>query len=85
MGAGVAIFTAAMGLYRLAGPAVVHAPVNRRGAANATFYMAMDIAIGLGGYFWGVTADVAGTRMVYLGTALVVSGVTAYTWFSESA
>ncbi|MCJ7835515.1 MFS transporter [Cuneatibacter sp. NSJ-177] len=59
--------------------AVIRAPQNRRGSANATFYMAMDIAIGLGGYFWGIIADVAGTRMVYLGTALVVGAVTAYT------
>lgn len=52
--------------------AVVRAPKERRGAANATFYMAMDIGIGSGGFLWGAVADCLGTRMIFLGTIIMV-------------
>lgn len=54
--------------------AVVRTPEKRRGAANATFYMAMDIGIGSGGFLWGFIAEALGTRNVFIGTIFMVMG-----------
>lgn len=40
--------------------AVEHAPPERRGMANATFYLAFDAAIGLGAALWGVVISAVG-------------------------
>lgn len=50
--------------------AVINAPQNRRGAANATYYIAMDLGLGAGASCWGYVADWFGTRSIYLGAAL---------------
>lgn len=47
-------------------------PVERRGAANATFFSTMDIGIGLGAVMWGVVSQKAGFSCVYLASAVCV-------------
>ena len=51
--------------------AVINAPQSRRGAANATYYIAMDLGLGAGAACWGYVADWFGTRSIYLGAALL--------------
>lgn len=46
--------------------AVVNAPSERRGSANATFLMFMDLGIGVGSFVWGLTIDLIGIRWLYL-------------------
>ena len=50
----------------LGSEAVAHAPGDRRGAANATFYFAFDAGIGLGAAFWGMMIDNAGYDTCFL-------------------
>ncbi len=58
--------------------AIIRTPMNRRGSANATFYMFMDVGVGLGSVVWGRTADVFGTSWIYAGAAVFsVSGLIA--------
>lgn len=45
--------------------AVVGAAANRRGAANATFLMMMDLGIGLGAMCWGFIIDRMGPQWLY--------------------
>jgi MFS family permease len=45
-------------------------PTNRRGAASATFMMAMDIGVGIGSPLWGYVIDHANFSMVFAGSAL---------------
>jgi MFS family permease len=45
-------------------------PVNRRGAASATFMMAMDIGVGLGSPLWGYIIDHGNFSMVFAGSAI---------------
>ena len=49
--------------------AVNRAAPQRRGAANATFYLAFDAAIGLGAAAWGALIDAAGYVTTYRLTA----------------
>ena len=49
--------------------AVNRAAPQRRGAANATFYLAFDAAIGLGAAVWGALIDAAGYVTTYRVTA----------------
>ena len=49
--------------------AVNRAAPQRRGAANATFYLAFDAAIGLGAAVWGGLIDAAGYVITYRLTA----------------
>lgn len=49
--------------------AVNRAAPQRRGAANATFYLAFDAAIGLGAAAWGALIDAAGYVTTYRVTA----------------
>lgn len=49
--------------------AVNRAPVQRRGAANATFYLAFDAAIGTGAAVWGSLIDTIGYTATYQVTA----------------
>jgi MFS family permease len=53
--------------------AVVRAPQARRGAANATFYMFMDIGVGIGSALWGMVADAMGVQWIYLFSAFFVA------------
>jgi MFS family permease len=45
-------------------------PTNRRGAASATFMMAMDIGVGIGSPLWGFIIDRANFSMVFAGSAI---------------
>ena len=45
--------------------AVSRAIPQRRGAANATFYLAFDAAIGIGAAVWGLLIDAAGYTITY--------------------
>lgn len=47
-------------------------PKERRGAATATIFAAMDLGIGLGAYIWGWVAVSSGYTMVYLGSSACV-------------
>lgn len=49
--------------------AVSRAAPARRGAANATFYLAFDAAIGTGAALWGLLIDAAGYVVTYRVTA----------------
>jgi MFS family permease len=40
--------------------AVRFAPINRRGAATATYFSSFDIGIGIGSTIWGFVIDCAG-------------------------
>lgn len=55
---------------------VLHTPKERRGAANATFYMGMDIGIGCGGIVWGAISDITGLRSIYFFAAVVCIAAT---------
>ena len=60
--------------------AIIRTPMRRRGAANATFYMFMDVGVGLGSVIWGRIADIFGTSWIYAGAAVFsVSGLIAST------
>ena len=52
--------------------AVRYVPQSRRGAASATFFMATDIGIGIGGVLWGKILDRSGFRPVFLGCILCI-------------
>lgn len=56
--------------------AIVPTPKQRRGAANATFYIFMDLGVAVGAAAWGKIADIFGTRWIYFGAA--VFSVLAY-------
>lgn len=51
--------------------AVLETPKERRGAANATFYLLMDAGLGVGSAFWGVVADITGTRGAFIGSGIL--------------
>jgi MFS family permease len=51
---------------------VAGVPADRRGAANATYFSALDLGIGLGGISLGAVADYAGFPVLYLTAAAVV-------------
>lgn len=52
--------------------AVRYVPRSRRGVASATFFMATDIGIGIGGVLWGRILDHSGFRPVFWGCILCV-------------
>ena len=51
--------------------AVYKSPPNRRGKANATYYMAVDFGIGVGSAAWGVIADFSGIKWVFFFAAMI--------------
>ncbi|MBO6014201.1 MAG: MFS transporter [Oscillospiraceae bacterium] len=53
--------------------AVRYVPQSRRGAASATFFMATDIGIGIGGVLWGAFVDRGGFRTVFLGCVICIA------------
>ncbi|MDD3270252.1 MAG: MFS transporter [Syntrophomonadaceae bacterium] len=57
--------------------AVRNAPINRRGAATATFYVASDLGIGLGTILAGYVATASSYQIMYFTTLIpiVLSGV----------
>lgn len=56
--------------------AVRHAPINKRGAATATFYVASDLGIGLGTILAGYVATASSYQIMYFTTLIpiVLSG-----------
>ncbi len=48
-------------------------PSSRRGAANATFWTAIDIGTALGSIGWGIVADVLGYSMMFILTLIPVA------------
>ena len=58
--------------------AVRKAPLHRRGAASATFFIATDIGIGLGSVLWGIVLDAAGFATMFLGAAIVLGVALGY-------
>ena len=61
--------------------AVSRAAPQRRGAANATFYLAFDAAIGIGAAVWGALIDAVGYTVTYQLTAcgyVMISIVAAF-------
>ncbi len=61
------------------------APEGRKGAANATFFCAMDLGIGGGSILWGIVAEVLGFPYIFLFSALcVLIGLLAYLYFMGS-
>lgn len=65
--------------------AVNRAAPQRRGAANATFYLAFDAAIGTGAAVWGALIDIVGYTSTYRITACgyVLMAVIAVILFSK--
>jgi MFS family permease len=54
-------------------------PEERRGAANATFFSAMDIGIGIGAVIWGIVSQKLGFSYVFLGSAAcIILSLTLY-------
>ncbi|SDF51837.1 MFS transporter [Sporolituus thermophilus] len=48
--------------------AVLQAPPNRRGAANATFFIGFDLGIGFSSVIWGLVSQLTGYKTMYLWT-----------------
>lgn len=58
---------------------VTLAPENRRGAANATFFSAMDVGIGIGAAAWGIVSQRSGFPFVYgLSSVFILLSLAAY-------
>jgi MFS family permease len=70
----------------LAAIAIKRAPVNRRGAATATFNICVDVGIGLGGILWGFVLDFTGFCFTFCAaaTCIVISIFISYIFFSKS-
>lgn len=62
--------------------ALVATPKERRGAANSTYYLLMDMGIGIGSAFWGVIADWFGTKSVFLGCGIVCTIIAIYVYIT---
>lgn len=57
--------------------AVKRSDPERKGAANATFYLGMDIANGVGGYLWGSVIDYSGYSSMFGGCAILLAATIA--------
>ncbi|SDF25928.1 MFS transporter [Sporomusa acidovorans] len=51
---------------------VSRAPVDRRGAANATFLCAMDLGGILGAVVWGIVAQLVGFSYIYIASSILI-------------
>ncbi len=59
--------------------AVRHVIPERRGAANATFFLGFDLGIGIGSIIWGIVAEAFGYGLVYLWAMLpVLAAISLY-------
>jgi len=60
--------------------AVRYVPVDRRGAATGTFFIALDLGIGLGTILWGYVAAASSYQTMYLATLIpiIMAGVLYY-------
>lgn len=45
---------------------VLNVPANRRGVANGTFFIFVDLGVGLGSIIWGAVAHTVGFSLMYL-------------------
>ncbi len=52
--------------------AVLAAPGHKSGLATSTYFLSMDIGVGVGSFVLGAVADVTGYRMMYFGCAILV-------------
>lgn len=50
--------------------AIISTPLERRGAANATFFTGFDLGIGLSSIMWGIVAEAIGYSLMYLCTVI---------------
>lgn len=57
--------------------AVLAAPPDKSGLATSTYFLFMDIGIGLGSFVLGPVAEFAGYRAMYLGCSLLVIAIAA--------
>src|SRR5690606_40847019 len=56
-------------------------PAKRRGAATATYFIAMDAGIGLGSFILGLVAGWWGYRSIFLaGSLFVLASMAVYRW-----
>lgn len=61
------------------GLSIKQSPINRSGAATATFFLLNDIGYGLGSYFMGVTASISNYRTMYIVAGIIaLSSAIAY-------
>lgn len=58
-------------------------PDERRGAANATFWTAVDIGIALGSVLWGIIANYFGYALMFYMTAIPLIFALLIYWFSR--
>jgi MFS family permease len=52
--------------------AIQHSPVARSGVATATYFLALDISVGLGSFILSLTAAQLGYRSMYLASACIL-------------
>lgn len=78
-----AVYGASHGLVWMAmgSEAVRHAPPERRGMANATFYLAFDAAIGLGAATWGILINAVGYDGTYRLVAFCFAALSVAVFF----
>jgi MFS family permease len=65
---------------------VLYVPPERRGAATATYFLFLDLGLGLGSVFWGFFAECIGYELMYL-TAIIPSllSLVVYLFFARQA
>jgi len=68
IGAGTGIATPALNA-----EAVRHVPQSRRGVASGTFFIAMDVGIGIGGVLWGSIVDNFDIKYIFGGSVICVA------------
>lgn len=64
--------------------AIQHSPVRRAGVATATYFLALDISVGLGSFFLSAVAAQAGYPVMYLMAAFMI-GMTAAVFYRIEA
>ncbi|MBN8207745.1 MFS transporter [Bacillus sp. NTK071] len=67
--------------------AVNEAPLNRKGMANATFFSAFDLGVGLGAMFFGLIASKFGYADIYLtaGVSVIISMIIYVIYLKRSS
>ena len=63
--------------------AVRNSPKNRRAYANATYYLAMDVGVGVGSSLWGAIGDFAGMEYIFIIAAIFTFAVLIIFKFSK--
>lgn len=67
--------------------AVKSVPENRRGAASATYYISIDVGIGIGGLLWGTIVDTIGFSFVFYGcvVCIIIAAILSLVFFLRSS